>query len=83
MNTLLNSALVVLIAKKKKKRIPIYGFYNMPTCISVLLMAIFSLAGLFTNLSLNSYTFVFGGFLLIALICCYGVKSPCLQKVKF
>mgnify|MGYP000174749133 CR=1 FL=1 len=53
MNTVLISALAVLTVFAVYKKVPLYGFYSMPTCISVLLMAVVSFARLSLNTALN------------------------------
>lgn len=82
MNTVLISALAVLTVFAVYKKVPLYGFYSMPTCISVLLMAVVSFAGLALNMALNVHSLIFGFGLAAALICCYGVKSRYPFKIK-
>ena len=75
MTTFLIIALVILIAFALYKKVPLYGFYDMQTCIDVLLMAIISLVGVMSYLGINTYCFVFGFSLAVSVVCCYGIKS--------
>lgn len=75
MNTMLISALAVLTVFTICKKIPLYGFYDMLTCISVLLMAILSIAGLAFNTAFNVYSLIFIFGIISSIICCYGLRS--------
>lgn len=82
MATFLIVALVILIAFALYKKVPVYGFYDMQTCVDVLLMAIFSLVGVMSHFGINTYCFVFGFSLAVSIVCCYGVKSRYVCKVE-
>lgn len=82
MTTFFIIALVILIAFALYKKVPLYGFYDMQTCIDVLLMAIISLIGVMSCFGINTYCFVFGFSLAVSVVCCYGVKSRYVCKVE-
>ncbi len=82
MATFLIVALVILMAFALYKKVPVYGFYDLQTCVTVLLMAFLSAIGMLSHFGINVYCLVFGFFLAVAAICCYGVKSRRVCKVK-
>ena len=82
MFTFLVIALVILIAFALYKKAPLYGFYDMQTCVDVLLMGIISLIGIISHFGINMYSLVFGFSLVVSVVCCYGVKSRHVCKIE-
>ena len=82
MNTMLIFALIVLTVFASYKKVPLYGFYDLPTCFLVLFMVAISLVGLYFCTTLDGYFLIFGLGLADAFVCCYGVRSRYSFKIE-
>lgn len=85
MNTFFIAAQILLAFIAIFKSLPLIGFYNMKTCILVLILAVLSFSSLVTNLDFgnlalnldfNGNLFISFGCLAVALTSSYGIRQP-------